>query len=223
MTDTEPDASPTLVSDRTGRRAHQTSAATLANDTGLRQTLDRIWHLLSRGVADRKSAFHTPTIATTHATDRTPALRTVILRACTPRRNQLAFHTDRRSQKYEDLLIDPTLTIHVYDPKPRIQVRLTATGTLHHKDEVSEQVWHETSARSLQIYQQITPPGRPIPEPLTEDIRTNDQAPQAGYKNFCVILATIQTIEWLHLTSSGHRRARFQWQHNAWEGTWLAP
>jgi pyridoxamine 5'-phosphate oxidase len=59
-------------------------------------TLAEAWRLISRGVADRRSPFHHPVVATIGG-DGAPQARTVILRACDPAAQRLRFHTDARS------------------------------------------------------------------------------------------------------------------------------
>ncbi|NBR79124.1 MAG: pyridoxamine 5'-phosphate oxidase, partial [Alphaproteobacteria bacterium] len=58
--------------------------------------------MLERGAADRRSAFHTPTVATI-GLDGRPRLRTIVLRACDTANRSLRFHTDARSDKINEL------------------------------------------------------------------------------------------------------------------------
>jgi hypothetical protein len=44
-----------------------------------------------------------------------------------------------------------------------------------------------------------------------------------GQKNFAVLMATVDRVEWLYLAIEGHRRARWTWSEGGWQGTWLAP
>ena len=64
------------------------------------------WSMLERGVKDRKSAFHTPSIATITATG-SPTIRTVVLRGCATEDKTLRFHTDTRSGKIAELQENP--------------------------------------------------------------------------------------------------------------------
>ncbi|MEL7049917.1 MAG: pyridoxamine 5'-phosphate oxidase family protein, partial [Pseudomonadota bacterium] len=88
------------------------------NDLDL--TLSQIWRRLERGVADRRSPFHTPTVATMRRADGLPNLRTVVLRACEHQDRQLTFHTDARSEKCRELRANPAIALHVYDPQAKI-------------------------------------------------------------------------------------------------------
>ena len=60
-----------------------------------------IWKRLLNGALRSKNPFHTPVVANvnTHGVN----MRTVVLRKVWPDKNQLAFHTDIRSGKWQQL------------------------------------------------------------------------------------------------------------------------
>ena len=72
----------------------------------LDDVLAESFRLLARGVADRRSPFHTPTLASLNA-DGAPSLRTVVLRGFDPARRELRVHTDARSAKLAELAAEP--------------------------------------------------------------------------------------------------------------------
>ena len=90
MSDTEFDRKPTDKS--TG------GAPLLACYDDLTASCAYGWSMLERGVKDRKSAFHTPSIATISANG-SPTMRTVVLRGCETDAKTLRFHTDRAPAK----------------------------------------------------------------------------------------------------------------------------
>ena len=55
-----------------------------------------IWMRLVRGGADRRSAFHTPVVASVDA-DGLPQQRVMVLRKCIEAEAVMRFHTDLRS------------------------------------------------------------------------------------------------------------------------------
>jgi pyridoxine/pyridoxamine 5'-phosphate oxidase len=81
--------------DTYGRRKQ---AQCLACYDDLEGTLAYAWGLLERGVSDRHSPIHTPTVATIGGDGR-PSIRTVVLRDCDLDARMLRFHTDRRAPK----------------------------------------------------------------------------------------------------------------------------
>ena len=44
-----------------------------------------------------------------------------------------------------------------------------------------------------------------------------------GFDNFVAVVVAVHSIEWLYLGSQGHRRARFTWDGDQVQATWLAP
>ena len=63
-------------------------------------TLKFAWQMIGRGVQDRRSAFHTPVLATQSADG--PQARVLVLRAFDLATRALTFHTDTRSAKLLD-------------------------------------------------------------------------------------------------------------------------
>jgi pyridoxamine 5'-phosphate oxidase len=183
----------------------------------LDETISEAWRVIGRGVVDRKSAFHTPCVATT-GLDGAPRVRTVVLRAADRAARSLRFHTDQRSAKFAELLRDPRVGIMGYDAGRKIQVRLTGVALLHTNDEIAASAWAKSHSMSLMCYRQTEPPGLALERP------TSLAAPSAyGYENFVVVAITVHELEWLYLAHEGHRRARCIWSEAGETGFWLAP
>ncbi len=190
----------------------------------LEETRAQALRLLSRGVADRRSPFHTPTIATIGLSSAHPRLRTVVLRAFDPVRPSLRFHTDRRSQKIAEIRANPQVAVHAYDPSAKIQIRMEGWARLHVDDAVADAAWTSSRLMSRQCYGVEPGPGSAIdeggafvlPEPTEE-------ATAIGREHFCAVTVEIGSLEWLYLAVSGHRRAHFDWTGDGWFGRWLAP
>jgi hypothetical protein len=82
----------------------------------LTEVLAEAFRLLARCVADRRSAFRTPTIATV-GRDGAPRIRTTVLRRFEPAARRLTRHTDRRAAKLTDIAHEPRVAVHVYDAR----------------------------------------------------------------------------------------------------------
>ena len=180
------------------------------------------WKLLTRGVADRRSAFHTPTIATV-GLDGAPRLRTVVLRAGEPSARLLRFHTDARSGKVAEIARDPRVGVHVYDARSKIQVRLDGVARVHPWSAPRAQAsWEASRPQSRAGYAQAPAPGVVISAPHEGDVREGE-----GVENFNIVEVEVTAIEWLYLFHAGHRRARFVWEgerlQGEWRASWLAP
>jgi hypothetical protein len=184
----------------------------------LEDCLQEAFRRLARGVADRRSAFHTPTLATI-GTDGAPEARTVVLRGFDAATRTIRLHTDARSGKVAELARDPRCTLHLYDAGAKLQLRLGGRGTLHGDDAVAERAWADSRDSSRMVYAVEPGPGTPIAEPLAAP---RDAA--AGRGAFRVILLRFDRLEWLELAATGHRRAGFTWPAEAAPAmTWLVP
>jgi pyridoxamine 5'-phosphate oxidase len=189
----------------------------------LSETLAESWRLIARGTADRRSAFHHPTIATL-GLDGRPQLRTVILRACDAGMRRLRFHTDIRSMKVQEIARDGRVCVHFYDPAAKIQLRLDATGIVHTNGDVADAAWDATRSFSRQCYGIAPGPGTAIDAGESFTLPdTSDDNTAPGRANFAAVTLDIAALEWLYLAAQGHRRARFQWAGAGLTSQWLAP
>lgn len=182
-------------------------------------SLDHAWRLLSRAVADRRCAFHTPSVATL-GIDGAPQIRTVVLRGCDVDRRQLRFHTDRRAPKIREITANPQGAMHFYDAGQKIQLRLGCRFQLA-DDALHETAWQATRPMSRACYQVTEAPGTVIDAPeraLFDADQTKD-----GEVNFQPVLAHIDTMEWLYLAARGHRRAHFDFTQEPIKLNWLIP
>lgn len=173
---------------------------------------------LARGVADRRSPFHTPTLATV-APDGAPEARTLVLRGFDAASRRIRLHTDARSGKVAALAREPRCQLHLYDAGAKLQLRLSGVAALHGGDEVAAAAWQASRDASRMIYAVEPGPGTPVAAPPAAP---DDAA--AGAARFRVILLRFDRLEWLELAHAGHRRARFDWQgEGPPAATWLVP
>ena len=194
------------------------SAPWPAHADDLDALLEEAFRLLARGAADRHSPFHTPTIATV-GPDGAPQARTMVLRSFDAAARRLSVHTDLRSGKMADLERQSRVAVHAYDPRHAVQLRLSAVARLHADDAVSQAAWAASRASSRAGYAIDPGPGRAVavPPPMPQD-------PDAGRPHFAVLVLVFDQLEWLWLSHTGHRRARFDWGPEARrQATWLVP
>jgi pyridoxamine 5'-phosphate oxidase len=184
----------------------------------LAETHAHIWRQLARGVADRRSPFHTPTLATT-TLDGLPALRTVVLRGVDTSTRVLRMHTDTRSGKWRELAAHATAALHVYDAGQKIQIRLAGLVTCHAGDAIALQAWEQSRPTARACYAQPIAPGTAVPDP----IQAPTPADEIAVANFGVVRLQVSSLEWLYLAAAGHRRARFTWTGEQMAAQWLAP
>ena len=193
-----------------------TSLPTNYHDAELSRLDYIIWSLLAEGVCDAKSPFHTPALAT--LADTGPQVRTVVLRHADPQMRQIGCHTDWRSSKCREIENDNRVSWLFYDRERKIQLRLAGSVTLNKDDEYALKRWKYSSNSSRKCYASPHAPGTPLDEPPAAAID-----PESGWRNFSVLLCSVQVMDWLFLSATGHRRAVLALQHDAWVARWVAP
>jgi len=186
-------------------------------EAALRERLDDTFRLLARGVVDRRSAFHTPTVCTL-SPDGAPSARTVILRGFDPKARFLTLHTDRRSAKAEHLAHDARAEAHTYDGRRRVQVRLSCRSSVHRADAVAWKAWSAIRPESRSAFAVSLSPGSPISTRYPAGTGETD-----GYENFLLVRLNILRLERLDLLPAAHERALFVFHSDGVEATWLAP
>ncbi|MCH2078466.1 MAG: pyridoxamine 5'-phosphate oxidase family protein [Rhodobacteraceae bacterium] len=178
------------------------------------ETLDgvygRAWSLLIRGTNDPKHDARTPTLATMSATG--PQQRTLVLRQTDKEGGRIILYTDKASAKVGEIIADPRVSLHVWDKRSQIQLRLAATASLAPGD---PKLWEKMPEGAREVYGVEPPPGTPLEDPLSFERTSNAD------KFLCVTL-TLHEIELVTLAPDPHRRARFR-RVDGWAGQWLAP
>lgn len=190
----------------------------------LDETLETIWTLLGRGVADRRHGFHWPVVCS--VADGVAQGRVVVLRGRDPDSRTLWFHTDRRSAKVDQL---EGLSWVFYDARARRQVRVHGESTLADPP-TTDREWSGLPATSRRTYLVEPAPGTELggswssglPAAARERPPTDEEAAR-GRQHFAVVITRVSGLETLLLGRSGHERARFGWDGSGWVGTWLVP
>ncbi len=175
------------------------------------------WSMLARGVKDRKSPFHTPSVATVKA-DGGPTIRTVVLRGCDIEARRLRFHTDTRSGKIAELAANPMAAMHFYDHGAKVQLRLSVKLSMA-EGAAYDAAWEATRPMSRECYQVTQSPGSPISDPY--EVNFDAAATRDGEDHFVPVLAMVTQMEWLYLAARGHRRALFDFEADT--KSWLVP
>lgn len=191
------------------------------------EILGQIWQLLVRGGADRRSPLHTPVVASITKTG-APDARVMVLRKAFPADAALRFHTDGRSPKCLELDGRPVCVLG-YHPGENIQLRIHGHAAIMRDGEDVDTAWDASTPFARRCYMAEQAPGTFLPGPasgLPAHIEgqqpTLDQIAPAR-PNFALLRIEVQSIDWLHLANTGHRRARFTRNASEWSAQWLAP
>lgn len=187
------------------------------------------WARLERGAADRRTAFNKMQVGTIGAQG-WPEMRSVVLRRVEAAERRITFHTDRRSAKAGEIEADGRVTLHFWDARAKLQIRLWGQARVVAEDPLAGEAWARLAPRQRATYLGSLPPGRPIETPEEGDAAfgtalgaAEGEAGEArGRGAFAVVPVTVMRLEWLHLREAAHRRARFDWG-GEWQGRWLAP
>ena len=187
----------------------------------LELTLIEAENLISDGVDNSKSLFHTPVLST--FVNKTISTRTVVLREFDSKNRTLRFHTDNRSGKIEELKENSISSVHGYDPELKVQIRLKGKTSLHINDEISKMAWAKSREMSKMCYSVKDSPGIKISSPEPFDLIKEEIDIELGYDNFAVLLFHYDSLEFLFLKGAGHRRSLFDWSSDQLKSSWLIP
>lgn len=168
-----------------------------------------VWKELVRATHDKHHEWRVPTLASV-GLDGWPQARTVVLRHADPTTHQLHIYTDRRSPKVGELLLRPEATLVFWSRRKSWQLRVQVRVAVEQSGKAVEVAWlrvSQTAAASDYLAEQ--PPGAPLGQSGT--VLPSHQ--------LAVLVAEVQTMDWLELSRSGHRRARIDPSGL----TWLTP
>jgi pyridoxamine 5'-phosphate oxidase len=174
----------------------------------------QIWKELTRCVNDKHHAWRTPVLST-QALGGGVNARTVVLRGAQQREQQLFMYTDARSSKVIELTHHSTAMLVFWSPRLRWQLRATVHTELLASGPLFEAAWHKMSqTRARADYTSACVPGSHLVEGAPDTPETDD-----SQHHFLILVAQVKAMDWLELSSSGHRRAAIGL--DTWE--WLAP
>jgi pyridoxamine 5'-phosphate oxidase len=196
----------------------------------LEQRFAEAWSLILDGATNRRSPCHTPVIASI-GNDGLPQLRVMVLRAADRDARQLRFHTDIRANKVAELSDRSALSVLMYDAEAKVQLRLSGAGHVRTDGADIDGIWHEADRFARRCYLAEAAPGSISSEPTSglpewvQGIKPEEADLVTARANFAIVLAEIGRLEWLYLATTGHRRARWDWDDAAqvWNGCWLVP
>ncbi len=194
------------------------------------ELLQKIFAMLTRGVADRKSPLHTPTVATIGA-DGSPQVRIVVFRKFLHEERQMIFHTDLRSPKIEELRDDNRVSWLFYHAGEKLQFRIAGSATIHadENDALKLKQWQATWAFGRRCYMGKAP-SRTVAEAtsgMSAELESREptiEESEIGFPNFAVVSTKIISIDCLELHAKGHRRSYFAWNESGeLQTNWLTP
>ena len=188
----------------------------IMNQYNLKGIYKDIWTSLELAVVDRHSGFHTFSLATVN--NDTPENRTVVLRGCNKKAKMLSFNTNNSSDKVNHISKHNRVSALFYDKDKKIQIRFIGDASINHGNSYCQKKWESMSKQSKECYYQNINPGDTIDSP---DLVKSEIKEEIS-SSFSIIDINIIKIDWLHLSSLGHTRAKFTKENN-FQGEWIAP
>jgi pyridoxamine 5'-phosphate oxidase len=196
----------------------------------LNQRFLEAWALILDGATNRRNPCHTPVVATIGEAG-LPQQRVMVLRAANQDTRLLRFHTDARAHKVNELTALNAVSILLYNAQAKVQLRLSGTGHTRTNGEDIDAIWQDADRFARRCYMTGPVPGSVASEPTSglpawvQGIKPEEADLVPARANFAILLAEIKRVEWLYLATTGHRRARWDWddEAQAWNGCWLVP
>ena len=182
------------------------------------QTLESANLILTNAVENAKTLFHT--LAVSSIDNNQIATRVMVLREFNLKERYIRFHTDYRAAKIDHYSENNSASVLGYDPNLKIQIKLQGSISVHYNDHVTQAAWEGSTTRSKKCYSVKGGSTLEISDPKEYDLK--DGNIEDGYINFAVLKFSFSNLEFLHLKSSGHRRALHSW-NESFASTWLVP
>ena len=177
------------------------------------QNFSDLWGAIQHERKRRGSPLRTPTVAThSHPF---PKQRTMVLRGFDL--FQLVFFTDQRSDKCQEVRVNPNVSVHCYSIKHRVQIQFHGLAKLNESHPLFKH-WKHTALQNPMDYSTIEAPGT-----LTDHCDTPQYDTTLASQHFIPMLVDIQEVHLL-LLGTPHQRCRWvRMTNNTWLKEWLVP
>ena len=184
----------------------------------IEQTLITADQILSDAVGNAKTLFHSPTVSSIENSK--IVSRVMVLREFDLEKRFMRFHTDYRAPKIKQFKNNSIASVVGYDPILKVQIKLQGNIEPHYQNSVTRNAWDGSTTRSKKCYSVKGGSSLKIDNPREYDLKEGNI--NDGYINFAVLIFTFDSLEFLHLKSSGHRRALHTW-NDKYASQWLVP
>jgi pyridoxamine 5'-phosphate oxidase len=184
----------------------------------IEQTLITADQIFSDAVGNSKTLFHSPMVSSLE--DSKIVSRVMVLREFDLKKRFMRFHTDYRAPKIKQFKNNNVASVVGYDPILKVQIKLQGNIEAHYQNSVTRNAWDGSTTRSKKCYSVKGGSSFKIDNPSEYDLK--DGNIDDGYINFAVLIFTFDSLEFLHLKSSGHRRALHTW-NDKYASQWLVP
>ena len=178
----------------------------------------KIWDLLAQGVVNKKSKFHTPTLSTINGNAINS--RTIILRKVDNKTKMLFFYSDSRSRKVLNIKQNNNATVHLYEPRFKLQVQLYGHAKIENNSEKTKNIWSSLNNFSKKNYLSALSPGEKIDS--LDNLKYNTDNEEAFY-NFSLIYFKVSKLEYLQLSDIKNIRVEFVYTESSDKKYYMVP
>ena len=178
----------------------------------------KIWDLLAQGVVNKKSKFHTPTFSTINGNAINS--RTIILRKVDNKKKMLFFYSDSRSRKVLNIKQNNNATVHLYEPRFKLQVQLYGHANIENKTEKTKNIWSNLKSFSKKNYLSALSPGEKINS--LDNLKYNTDNEEAFY-NLSLIYFKVSKLECLQLSDIKNIRVEFVYTGSSDKKYYMVP
>ena len=178
----------------------------------------KIWDLLAQGVVNKKSKFHTPTLSTVNGNMINS--RTIILRKVDNKTKMLFFYSDSRSRKVLNIKQNNNATVHLYEPRFKLQVQLYGHAKIENNSEKTKNIWSSLNSFSKKNYLSALSPGEKINS--LDNLKYNTDNEEAFY-NFSLIYFKVSKLECLQLSDIKNIRVEFVYTESSNKKYYMVP
>lgn len=178
----------------------------------------KIWDLLAQGVVNKKSKFHTPTLSTVNGNMINS--RTIILRKVDNKTKMLFFYSDSRSRKVLNIIQNNNVTLHLYEPRFKLQVQLYGNAKVENNSEKTKNIWSSLNSFSKKNYLSALSPGEKIDSLDNLKYNTNNEE---AYSNFSLIYIKVTKLECLQLSDIKNIRVEFVYTESSNKKYYMVP
>lgn len=149
-----------------------------------------------------------------------PRVRAVILREVDGRVGTVAFATDARTAKVQELARDPRVAITFYDPDRDVQLRLEGTGEIVRDADTRRAAWDGLGEGSKRLYDRSQAPATSLAEVVSDGLGAGEDA---AFERFAWIRVTVDALDAIDLSGVEHARCLHSRRSGHWASARLVP
>ncbi|HEX4842833.1 MAG TPA: pyridoxamine 5'-phosphate oxidase family protein [Limnobacter sp.] len=175
-----------------------------------------IWQTLVRAKADKKHPWRVLTLATQSQAG--PELRQVVLRGVNVDARCITVYTDARSQKINQIAVQPNVGLLFWDARHHWQLRLWAHARAESDLAKRAALWAAIPEHARKDYATLSAPGDVLAPSGSAAINM-----ATAEQHFVVLHFQVHRMDSLVLKREGHQRMALDWQQDHWQETALVP